>query len=108
METLFRLVLDLWNGAKVVLPLLGVLLLSWALVSLTTSGADFEDALSLGVSMSDLTQGALITRCSLLAFMVVFSMTYTGHKQRVAVDSAITQTSPIKFPPSDDDTIFRD
>lgn len=65
MYAVIQLARDLWNGARILIPLLGILLFTWAFVSLITSGARFEDA-ALGVSTADLSPGALLTRYGLL------------------------------------------
>ncbi|MBM5458661.1 hypothetical protein H8F21_13910 [Pseudomonas sp. P66] len=75
---------DLWNGARILIPLLGILLFTWAFVSLITSGAQFEDALALGVSTADLSPGAQLTRYGLLSFFFLFSTFFTGCKVREA------------------------
>ena len=69
-----------------VIPLIGILLGTWVLVSLLTSGATFRDALALGVPADDLTRSEFIARYTLLIFFVLYSIFYTGQKLRVAIE----------------------
>lgn len=85
--------------------MVSILLCSWALVSLITSGARFEDALALGVSVNDLSEGALITRCVLLVFFFIFSITYTGIKLRGAADLAVARAGQDQNKTGDNHTV---
>lgn len=108
MKTVTRIAADLWNGTKLVIPLLGILLFTWLFVSLITSGSIFRDALALGVSSSELSQGDWIIRCILLAFFILFSIAYTGHKLRVATEQAISGAARSSKTPIRGDSIFGD
>jgi hypothetical protein len=107
-KTVTRIISDFWNGTKLVIPLICILLCAWLFVSLITSGSSFRDALALGVSSGDLSQGDLITRCVLLAFSVLFSIVYSGHKLRAAVEHAVTQAGHSSKTPLKGDSIFGD
>jgi Na+/H+ antiporter NhaC len=108
LNTVVRNAVDLWNGAKLVVPLVGILFCVWLFVSLITSDSTFEDALALGTSSSALSQGELITRCFLLLFFMLFAIAYAGHKIRRACDQAVTDAAQSKRTHVNGDSIFGD
>lgn len=106
MNTVIRNAVDLWNGAKLVIPLVVILFCVWLFVSLITSDSTFEDALAVGISSSALSQGDLITRYFLLLFFALFSIAYAGHKIRLACEKAVAEAAQSNRTSVKGDSIF--